>query len=172
MVFIVHYLHYSVSPPSILFAGLFLLTPLTDSSHLVPKGCSYLVSCLGKISGCAGMVQSTGYPMSPAVALWFSILNVLILCCYLCGWCFCLVCTCSARSWLKSTKIISCAWIRIWDNVRLTLVRFAIVLLSYIATYASDCSSSTVLTWASVSCVWFADSPYPWATYVDFLRIW
>ena len=74
MVVTVNFLHYSVSCPSILFAGLVLLTPLLASSHLVPKGCSYLVSCLGGIPGCAGMVQSAGYPMSPAVALQISIL--------------------------------------------------------------------------------------------------
>ena len=78
MVVIVNFLHYSVSRPSILFAGLLLLAPLLASSHLVPKGCSYLVSCLGEISCCAGMVQSAGSPMSPAVALRFSILGVLV----------------------------------------------------------------------------------------------
>ena len=78
MVVIVNFLHYSVSRPSILFAGVVLLTPLLASSHIVPKGCSYLVSCLGEIAGCAGMVQSAGSPMSPAVALQFSILGFLI----------------------------------------------------------------------------------------------
>ena len=57
--------------------GLVLLTPLLASSHLVLKGCSYLVSCLGEIAGCDGMVQSVGSTMSPAVALRFSILGFL-----------------------------------------------------------------------------------------------
>ena len=74
MVVIINFLHYSLSRPSILFLGLFLLTPLLASSHIFPKGCSYLVSYLGGISGCAGMVQSAGSPMSTAVALWFRIL--------------------------------------------------------------------------------------------------
>ena len=75
MVIIVNFLHYSVSCSSILFVCLVLLTSLLASSHLVPKGCSYLFSCLGEITGCAGMVQSEGSPMSPAVALRFSILG-------------------------------------------------------------------------------------------------
>ena len=75
MVVIVNFIHYSVSCHSILFTGLVLLVPLLASSHLVPKGFSYLVSCLGEITGCAGMVQSAGSPMSPAVALRFSILG-------------------------------------------------------------------------------------------------
>ena len=78
MTVIVNFIHYSVSRPSILFAGLVFLVPLLASSHLVPKGCSYLVSCLGEIAGCAGMVQSAGSPMSPAVAIRFSILGFLI----------------------------------------------------------------------------------------------
>ena len=73
MVVIVHFLHYSVSHSSILFVGLFLLVPLLASSHIVPKGCSYLVSCLGEIAGCAGMVHSERPPMNPSVALLFSI---------------------------------------------------------------------------------------------------
>ena len=72
MLVIVNFLHYSVSRPSILFAGLVLLAPLLISSHLVPNGCSYLVSYLGEIAGCAGMVQSSGSPVSPSVVLLFS----------------------------------------------------------------------------------------------------
>ena len=75
---IVDFLHYSVSSLSILFVGLVLLAPPIASSHLVPKGCSYLVSCLGGIACCSGMVQSVGPPMIPSVALRFSILGVLI----------------------------------------------------------------------------------------------
>ena len=74
MVVIVNFLHYSVSHPSILFVGLFLLAPLLASSHLVPKGCSYLVSCYGEIVGFNVMVQSEGFTMSPAVSLQFRIL--------------------------------------------------------------------------------------------------
>ena len=74
MVVIVNFLHYSVSRPSILFAGLVLLAPFLASSHIFPKGCSYLVSCLGEIAVCAGMVRSAGPHMSPAVALRFSVL--------------------------------------------------------------------------------------------------
>ena len=69
MVVIVNFLQYSVSRPSIIFAGLVLLAPLIASSHLAPKGFSYLVFCLGEIAGFAGIVQSAGSPMSPAVAL-------------------------------------------------------------------------------------------------------
>ena len=75
MVIIVNGLHYSISRPSILFVGLVILTPLLASSHIVPKCCCYFVSCLGAIIDCAGMVQSEGSPMSPAVALRFSILG-------------------------------------------------------------------------------------------------
>ena len=78
MVVIVYFLHYIVSCPSILFLGLVLLTPIIASSHLVTKDCYYLVSCLGKVAVCAGMVQSAGSTMSPAVALRFSILGFFI----------------------------------------------------------------------------------------------
>ena len=77
MVVIVHFLHYGVSRPSILFVGLFLLAPLLASSHIFPKCFSHLVSCLGEIVGCAVMVQSAGSPMSPEVSLQFSILGFL-----------------------------------------------------------------------------------------------
>ena len=75
MAVIVNFLHYSVSCLFILFVGLFLLTPLLASSHLVPKVCSYLVSCLGEITGCAGMGQFMGPPMVTSVALRFIILG-------------------------------------------------------------------------------------------------
>ena len=39
---------------------------------------------------------------------------------------FALVWTCSACNLLESTKIISCALVRLRDNVRLILVRFPI----------------------------------------------
>ena len=77
MVVIVNFMHYSVSRPSILFMGLVLLAPLLASSHLVPNGCSYLVACLGQMSGCVGMVQSTGSSMSTSAALQFIILGFL-----------------------------------------------------------------------------------------------
>ena len=44
---------------------LLLLAPLLDSSHIVPKRCSYLVSCFGNIEGCAGIIKYAGPPMSP-----------------------------------------------------------------------------------------------------------
>ena len=73
MVVIVNFLHYSVSRPSILFAGLVLLAPLLASCHIFPKGCSFSVYYLGEIAGCTGMFQSVGSLMSPALALRFSI---------------------------------------------------------------------------------------------------
>ena len=87
---------------------------------------------------------------------------------------FALVWTCSACSFLESTKIVSCAWVRLYNNLRLMLVmvRFDIASLSSIAAHASACSASAVLTWDYVSCVWFADAPYPRAAAVAFLRIW
>ena len=85
---------------------------------------------------------------------------------------FALVWTCSACSCLENTKFISCACVRHWDNIRLMLARFAIASLSSIATLASVCSASAVLTWDSVACVWFSDAPYPWAADVAFLQIW
>ena len=57
--------------------SLVLLVPLLAYSHLVSKVCSYLVYCLGEITGYASMVQSAGSPMSPAVALRFRILGFL-----------------------------------------------------------------------------------------------
>ena len=78
MVVIVIFINYSVSRPSILFVGLVLLAPLLDSSHLVTKGFSYLVSYLGEIAGCAGVVQSAAPPTSPEVALRFSTLGFII----------------------------------------------------------------------------------------------
>ena len=78
MVVIVNFLRYSVSHPSILLLGLVFLAPLLASSHIFPKGCSYLVSCIGEIVGCAGMVQYAGPTMSPEVALLFVILSFLI----------------------------------------------------------------------------------------------
>ena len=108
MVVIVNFLPYSVSRPSILFAGLVLLAALLASSHLVPKVCYYLVSCLGEIAGCAGMVQSAGSPMSQAVELRFSILflssEVLFV-----DSVFALIWTFSSCSCLESIKIVSCA---------------------------------------------------------------
>ena len=74
---------------------------------------------------------------------------------------FVLVWTCSACSFLESTRIVSCAWVRLWDNVILVLVSFAISSVSSIASHASAYSTSTVLTWAYVSCVWFTEAPYP-----------
>ena len=79
---------------------------------------------------------------------------------------------CSACSCLESTKMVSCAWVRLWDNMRLMLVSFTIASLYSIAAHASACSASSVLTWASVSCVWFSDTSYPWAAAVAFLQIW
>ena len=84
---IVKYIHYSVSSPSILFRGLVLFAPLIAYSHLVPQGCSYLVSCFGEISGCAVMVKSAGPPMIPKVALQFSFLCIIVKYWSLCGWC-------------------------------------------------------------------------------------
>ena len=169
---IVNFLHCSISRPFILFVVLVLLEQIIASSHLVSKGCSYLVSCLGEIAGCAGMVQSAGSPMIPAVALRFIIIGFLSSTVLFVAGFFVLVWNFSAGSCLEITKIVSCAWVRLLDNVRLMLMRFAIVSLSYIYAHASDCSASTVLTWASVSCIWFADAPYPWDASVAFLRIW
>ena len=171
MVIVVNFIHYSVSRTPILFEDLVLLAPLLSFSHLIPKDWSYLVSCLGAIAGCAGMVQSAGSPMSSAVELLFSILGFLYIVLFSL-WLVFFVWTCSACSCLESTKIVSCVWIRLWDNVRFMLMRFAISSLSYIAAYASSCSASAVLTWDYVSCVWFAHAPYPWAADVTFLRIW
>ena len=109
MVVIVNFLHYSVFRLSIIFVGLVLLAPLLASSHLVPKGCSYLVYCLGEIAGCAGMVQSAGYSMSPAVALRFSILVFLSSVVLFVAGVFVFVWTCSACSCFEITKIFSCA---------------------------------------------------------------
>ena len=75
MVVIVNFLHYSVSRASILFLGLVLLTPIIASSNISPKGCYYLVSCLGEIAGCTDMVQAMGSPMSLALALQLRILG-------------------------------------------------------------------------------------------------
>ena len=172
MVVIVFFLHYSVSRPSTLFLGLVLFAPLLASSHIVPKGWSYLVSCLGSIKGCSGMLKYVGPPMSSTVALRFSIIFFLSSGVLFVDGVFALVWTCSSYSCLESTKIVSCAWVRIWNSVGLVLVRFAISSLSSIAAHASTCSASALLTWVSVSCVWFFDAPYPWAAAVTFLRIW
>ena len=75
MVVTVNFFHYGVSCPSILFAVLVLLVPLLYLSHIIPKGCSHLGSCLGEIAGYAGMVHSAVSPMSTAVAIRFSILG-------------------------------------------------------------------------------------------------
>ena len=117
------------------------------------------------------MVQSTGPPMSPAVALWFIILGFLSIAVLFVVGFFVLLWTFIAYSCLESTKIVSCAWVRLWDNVSLMLVRFEISSLSSIAAHTIDCSASVVLIWASVSCVWFSDAPYPWGSDVAFLRI-
>ena len=159
MVVIVFFLHYSVSRPSTLFLGLVLFAPLLASSHIVPKGWSYLVSCLGSIKGCSGMLKYVGPPMSSTVALRFSIIFFLSSGVLFVDGVFALVWTCSSYSCLESTKIVSCAWVRLCDNVRLMLVRFTIASLSYIDENMSACGSSTVFTWASVSCVLFDDSP-------------
>ena len=151
---------------------LVLLAPLLASSHLVPKGFSYLVSCLWEIAGFSGMVQSAGSHISLAVSILFSILVFLSSAVLFVAGVFAFVWTCSYCSCLESTKIVSRDWVRLWDNVRLMLVRFAIASLSSIASHASACSASAVLTWKSVTCVWFSDAPYPWAAAVAFLQIW
>ena len=71
-----------------------------------------------------------------------------------------------------STKIVSCDCVRLWDRVKFILVRFAIASLSSIYEHVSDCSASAVMTWDSVSYVWFSDVPYPWAAAVAFWQIW
>ena len=78
MVVIVNFVHCSDYRPSVLFVGLVLIAPLLAKYYLFLKVCHYLVSCLGEMLGCAGMVQYAGPTMSQAVALRFSILGFLI----------------------------------------------------------------------------------------------
>ena len=74
------------------------------------------------------------------------------------------VCSC-----LGSANITSCAWARLWNNIKCVLVRFDIASLSSIYEFATDCSESAVIIWASISCTWFSETPYPWSVAVAFL---
>ena len=51
------------------------------------------------------------------------------------------------------------------------LMKFAIDSLSAISTFVRACSAFAVIIWESVSCAWFAASPYPWSAAVAVLRI-
>ena len=74
-------------------------------------------------------------------------------------------------SFLESTKISSCSWVKLWDSVMLVLVRFDIASLSSIESFASSCSVSAVIIWESVTCLWYSEALYPCATDVAFLQI-
>ena len=78
---------------------------------------------------------------------------------------------CNSCSWFESTILLSCACVSLWERIKFRLARFAIASLSSIAAYASACIASALLTWASVSCVWFSVAPHPWYVSIDFLRI-
>ena len=173
MVVIVNYPNYSLSCLSILFMGLVLLTTLLVSSHIFsPKAAPTWCPVLGGLQvalvwSCLRVlpwVQQYNFDLVYLVLLSSDVLFV--------SGVFFSVWTRSACRCMESTKIVSCAWFSLWDNVRLILVRLSIVPLYSIAAHASDYITSEVLTWACVSCVWFSDAPYPWAAAVAFLKIW
>ena len=64
---------------------------------------------------------------------------------------------CNACSCFESTNIVSCACVRLWGRSMFILARLAIASLSSIAVHGSACSTSEVMTWVYVLCVWFFD---------------
>ena len=142
------------------------LAPLDTSSHPVLQGSPHLVSFHGVVVCWAGVVPVAGSSMSPEVVIWF-VVPILIFSCKS----LVFIWACSIFIFLESNNIAYCAWFRLYDIVKLMLVRFSIVSLYSIVASSRACSASTIIIWASFSWVWFAALPYPWEVDVDFLRV-
>ena len=143
------------------------LEPLATSSHPVLQVIPNLVSFLGVVSYCSGVVLVVVTSVVPAVFLWLFVPLLLVGCSVLV-----FVWACSFYIWLVSAKFSSCAWLRLCESFKLMIVMSSIASLSLVVTFVGSCSAFAIIIWVSVSCAWFDAEPCTWEVCAAFLRVW